>query len=600
MKNLLLLLSILIVFVACSSSKDSVEEKEKTEVVVTDKNKDEAMDHFIDGSMLEMKGQYAEAILEYQDALKLDPTAGINYALAKNYYRLGKLKSAMFHSKNAVNMDSSNVEYNMLLASLYTASNQKDSAEAVFENIVKYDSTNANAHYSLARLYEANKPMQALQIYNKLLDIVGPEWNVLVKIAEINERLGNVENTISTVEKLIEISPSNLELQKIMVEAYFKNKQYDKADTLLTELLESYPEDLFLVEMRARNYLQLGDFDNASVEFLKLTENDKIPFETKVMSAAQLWRQAINDSSYIELAEKILVTLDADSADWQIKAFLGELNGIKGNDSLAIEWFKESAKLAEWNVDIWVRLGGMMFDRGEYTEIIKHFDDVKDKFPNNFVINLLLGLAYGQENLHEDAQPYLQKALNLQPNDFSALYAMGFTLNRLGKSEAAISVLQRALRLQPDNPDILGTMGMIYDELENWEKCDEVYEKALEIDSTNALVLNNYAYSLSERGIQLERALEMVQKSIEVDPGNSSYLDTIGWIYFKLGDYAKAKQYIEESLNVEEDNALVMDHLGDAMFKLGDTKGAIETWKKALELDNSLDKVKEKIEKGGL
>jgi tetratricopeptide (TPR) repeat protein len=122
----------------------------------------------------------------------------------------------------------------------------------------------------------------------------------------------------------------------------------------------------------------------------------------------------------------------------------------------------------------------------------------------------------------------------------------------------------------------------------------------LSIDSTNALVLNNYAYALAERGTELDKALKMVTKALEIDSTNSSYLDTKGWVHYKLGEYDKAKDYIEQSLEANPDNAEVADHLGDVYYKLGDKAKAIEYWQKAYEIDPEREGLKEKIDEGKL
>jgi tetratricopeptide (TPR) repeat protein len=90
----------------------------------------------------------------------------------------------------------------------------------------------------------------------------------------------------------------------------------------------------------------------------------------------------------------------------------------------------------------------------------------------------------------------------------------------------------------------------------------------------------------------------MVKISIAADSLNSSYLDTIGWVYYKLGNYKLAKYYIQKSIDNGGGNAEVLEHLGDTEFKLGNIEQAKVLWKKALAIDNSNTKLKTKIETG--
>jgi len=79
---------------------------------------------------------------------------------------------------------------------------------------------------------------------------------------------------------------------------------------------------------------------------------------------------------------------------------------------------------------------------------------------------------------------------------------------------------------------------------------------------------------------------------------NSSYLDTIGWVYFKLGEYEKAKEYIEQAIKVGGESSVMLEHLGDITYMLGNKDKAKSIWEKSLSLDSTNNRVKIKIEKG--
>ena len=105
-----------------------------------------ALNHFIDGSIAEAKGDYSGAILEFQDALRLAPNAGIYYALAKNYLALNKLSLAMENARKSIQLDSTQVDYYNVLADIYLAGRQNDSAAVVLNKTIKLDSANINAY----------------------------------------------------------------------------------------------------------------------------------------------------------------------------------------------------------------------------------------------------------------------------------------------------------------------------------------------------------------------------------------------------------------------------------------------------------------------
>ncbi len=171
-------------------------------------------------------------------------------------------------------------------------------------------------------------------------------------------------------------------------------------------------------------------------------------------------------------------------------------------------------------------------------------------------------------------------------------------MNQLKDYDNAVKYLDKALSIKPDDLNLLGTLGLIYDNKGEHVLSDSVYEAALKIDSSNALINNNYAYALSERGIHLERALKMVNLALNADPENSSYLDTKGWILFKLGKYKEAKEFIQKAIDAGGESAVMLEHLGDIVYKIGEQDYARKLWKKALKLDVTNSELKQKIEKG--
>ena len=126
------------------------------------------------------------------------------------------------------------------------------------------------------------------------------------------------------------------------------------------------------------------------------------------------------------------------------------------------------------------------------------------------------------------------------------------------------------------------------------------YERALELDPNDPLINNNYSYAFATRGIQLDRALKMVKISVAADSLNSSYLDTIGWVYYMLGNFTDAKLYLEKAIEVGGKSSVMLDHLADAEYKLGNKDKAIELWKNALELEPTKIEIQNKIDKGAI
>ncbi|MGE5458608.1 MAG: tetratricopeptide repeat protein [Methanococcaceae archaeon] len=600
-KKTILFLLCALFYIGCAS--DKLQRSDSSDTDSTEQvggGSQEAMEHFIQGNLADAKGDYAGAILEYQDAIKLDPKAGVYYALGKDYLQLNKLSLALDNVKLAVSLDSGNVDYYNLLAEIYTNAHQTDSAALAYEKIIRLDPNNINAYYNLGSLYEKSKPLQALGVYNKLLELIGPEWSVLARVAELNEHLGNTDAAIKAVEQLLLLDPSNVDLKKLLIDSYSKTQNYEKALEIVNDLQSQYPQDRSLMEIKGDIYMQKDDWKSASKQFHLLLADSTLSLEQKIKVGTAFLNQSTKDSTYLPEAREVFIKLDKDTVSWQVKMILGEIALRQRDDKGAIEYFKTVTELAKWNAEAYIRLGGLYFDNKKYSEAAQLLEEAVTSFPDNFPINLILGLSFSQLNDYQKAKTFLGKAVSLNSKDITALSAYGYTLNQLKQPEEAINYIKQALQIDPVNVDLLGTLGLIFNAQKRWAECDSCYSKALELDSTNILVLNNYAYSLAERGVRLDEALNMVTTALNKEPSNSSYLDTMGWVYFRLGKFKLAADYIQKALNIDSKNSTLLEHLGDITFKEGDKSKAIDLWKKALELNSDNPELKSKIEKGEL
>ncbi|MCC6255109.1 MAG: tetratricopeptide repeat protein, partial [Ignavibacteriaceae bacterium] len=381
---------------------------------------------------------------------------------------------------------------------------------------------------------------------------------------------------------------------------YLKAKQYDEGILLCDEIIELMPYDLEVREAKAKLLLGKDDWAGASKEFDYLLDQQDVNLDAKINIGANYFNKAITDSTVLPIAKAFFTKLDKDTTDWQIKMYLGAIALSEGNDSVAIENFKFVTKNANWNVAAWVRLGGLYFDNRKYDEAEVVMSEAILTFQEDFYVNLILGLSLAQQSKHADAEKYLKKATIINPKDITALSAYAFTLNQLKENDKAIFYLNSALEIEPDDAQLIGTLAMIYNGMQEFEKSDSLYERSLELKPDDPLLSNNYAYSFATRNIQLERALKMVKISIAADSLNSSYLDTIGWVYFMLGNYSEAKLYLEKAIEVGGESSVMLDHLADTESKLGNKEEAIKLWKKSLELDPTKIEIQNKIDKGAI
>lgn len=579
----------------CSAANEKIINNDSLEQNL--KSTQDAQELFIQGSLEEFNGDYNKAVLYYERALELDPSAGIYFTLSKNYLRLNKLSRSLQYARNAVKLDSTNQEYLMQLGSVYFMARQTDSAAALFKKVVELDSSNYQAYYFLGQSLENTKPSEALAVYEKLLLKAGLEWDVLLRIAELNARLGNDTKTIETIQNLINLDPSNLQLQKYLVEALLNIQDYTKALEVIDKNLISFPDDLELIEYRAKSLFSLNKKDESVNEYLKLISDNDLDYFRKHMIAVAFMNEVQKDSSIIPYAFRVITAIEKDTINSDLDLYLADLSEAMKKDSLAVFYLERAAENTEWNSQVFVRMAFLLFKTQKYEKLISKMKVPSEKFPDNFIINFFVGLSYNQINKYSEALPFFEKCVRINPNDVDALHSLGYTLYQLKRGAEAVYFIKDALKIQPNNIDLLSTLALIYENLKEWKISDSLYENILIRSPENSLVLNNYAYSLAERDDSLSYAFELSKKSLELEPENASYLDTFGWILYKMNKADEAVKYIQKAISKEDDNSTLFDHLGDIFIKLGERQNAVDAWQKAFKLDSSREGIKEKIKK---
>lgn len=562
-----ILFSVVLFLLIEEGCRESQETAAVREDVLRDGNRDIALQHFIDGSIYDQKGEYAKAVLEYQDALRYDNDPAIYYALSKDYSLLGKHALAAQMGQQAVERAPDNRTYRENLAEIYLNAFEVDKAIAEYETVVRMDSAYIEGWYNLARLYQVRKPLRALSLYQTILDRFGPTWDVYVQVLALYHSLGKHEEAAAAVQDMLDLDPSNYELKRTLAEAYLRAGKKEDALRIYTELLERNSNDIEVRAAIAHVYLLKQEYERATAQLRSVLESDSLSVETQIRFGEYFASFLQKDSTAAPYAFTVFQKIRENYPnDWRPYWFLGIIANVMKDDSIAASNLERVTQLAPTNPDGWVYRASVYLERNDFQRAAQVLEQAKHFLPDEPRIHFLLGLSY----------------------------------HRLKKPEDAARMLERALQLNPKNVNTLSTLALVYDELKQYGESNRLYEEALKIDPHNHIVLNNYGYSLADRGEQLERALGMAKEAVQQQPENSSYLDTIGWVYFRLGQFDEAERFIRKAVENGDASPVVLEHLGDVYSKLGEKDKALEYWQKALDRDATNQSLQSKISKGGL
>jgi tetratricopeptide (TPR) repeat protein len=190
----------------------------------------------------------------------------------------------------------------------------------------------------------------------------------------------------------------------------------------------------------------------------------------------------------------------------------------------------------------------------------------------------------------------LEESIQAKPNEEDLYLLLAEVFEKENQLEKALETLKRGLEKNQNGEGIHFQIGALYDKMGEFDKMVAEMKEVLRLNPNHADALNYLGYSYSERGLQLEEALKLIQKAMELKPNMGYITDSLGWVYYKLGDYKRAVTELEKANQLTPDDSAITEHLADSYVKLSRVEKAIEFYEKALKLDPKSDQ-KERLQK---
>jgi tetratricopeptide (TPR) repeat protein len=332
------------------------------------------------------------------------------------------------------------------------------------------------------------------------------------------------------------------------------NNRHRQAQPVLQKLLDLTDRDQAVFPVLMDSYLQTGDID-------------------KAYSTLQTFGNTLADQdfarAYFTLGDALMRTVDTST--------IARRTALLFSDSIPVP------VRSFWQA--YLMNGSLRYDHGDTAKGNTYFR-LALQFPDSTgTMALQVANSYIKARAWQDIVDLLQPRYKGFPRDVRYPLFLGFAYTQLQRTTEAIQSFEQCLTLDSSMTDAWSNLGMLYNAVGKHSRSDSAYERALILDSTSAVVNNNYAYALSERGIHLERAKNMSTRALYAEPNNASYLDTMGWILFKMGVYNRAEEYILKAISAGDASATVYEHLGDVYEAMKNIPQALRAWKQAVQKD---------------
>ncbi len=546
----------------------------------------------------------------------------------------------------------------LLLAALGTASCAPLRASAPVAEPAAERSPEARAAYNYLKFEEARRSGaegDARQALGELLRL-DPSESVHRQGVDFLWRSGSVDAARELAKRGIALYPDSRELAVALANTYYAERRHDDAIATMSDYLARNPEDWTARKDMALIHMDAGQFAQAleNLRAIPTAERDApiLYYSAKASAglgmnrqARELLREAVAkdaffveawaelaylyevDGNYLE-AEKVYTRLlELGETGSEVHLRLISLNIKLNRPDRALEIYRQGPADAAYGLEaaslfmdekfydqaravlvplsergdapdrIWFSMAMLAFegdnDAGRAIRYLERIPDTDRNFHQaaRFRIHLLMDKG--------ETQRALELILDLErryPDQGQYPLLEAGWHQRQGKYVRALEVLDRALAKWPGETQLLYSRGVVLEKLGRMPDALAQMEEIIALDSEHADALNFLGYMLAEENRDLDRALVLISRALEIEPDNGYIIDSLAWVHFRLGEVDKAWELVRRAVEHVADEPDIWEHYGDIAARLGLRDKAREGYRNSLELRPGQARVRAKLD----
>lgn len=463
-----------------------------------------------------------------------------------------------------------------------------------FNRALSYDSNYAicyaaaSIHFEQSNYQFAEKLLRValqqkkdyIEAYKLLFDIYSNEGRDLGLITQV-------------ADKIYQIEPNNENKFKYASFLSFVNKP--KANALLIELIDTEYKQTALT-----NLIQNARIANDTTAMLKYLETLYLSDKTNFKVAQELtfyYLQNLNRyNSFLPILNEMDNSLQMNYLANIYLAILRRTIELEHDSTFASNLIERIKSKFEKDSEILLNIAKLSYKMNNIKQSDIFFEKaiLSDEEIPEILLDISNFFIYLEK--FDKAAGYAARGTKKFVKDYRFPYLESLVYSSMNEIAKAKNSMRLSLKLDSNFANSWSQLGLIYDREKNADSADYCYEKALMLSpNPDALTLNNYAYSLADRNKDLEKAKKLSQQALEAEPDNYSFLDTYGWICYKLGNYQEALDYLKKSLALGQENPETLEHIGTVYRDMGKDDDALLYFNRAIRLDPSNQKLIEKI-----
>jgi tetratricopeptide (TPR) repeat protein len=585
------------------------------------------------------RGEYlSKAIENYKLAMREDPaTAYLPQELADLYLQSGQARIAIAEFEDALKKNPDDLNARRILARFYTARISQGQQQRMNEDMLRaaieqYQKISEQAPKDLenwlmlGRLQKlATNSAAAEKAYKKALELDPDGEEALTGLAMVYGDLGDNTNATLLLKRVAEKSPSLRTLTALAI-AYDQMKDYKGSAEAYRRALELNRENTDLKTAYAEELLKTGD-DNEALKVFQEIAAEEPSHLGAALKISEIYRQKRDFAKAHQYADKAS-ELDPTNLEAQFNQV--SLLEAEGKPAEAIRTLKEvldgmPKKLTSpgdrTNRAFLLERLGILYRLNDQTEqavaafreiidldpdsgaraaaqILETYTNGKDyaaaereaavftrQYPQDRIIKTVNADLQADLGQFKEAESTLKSLLDGKSDRevwiaLSQVYEKAKNWTAMGQ---AIDQVEKLGASSEEKEDAMFLRGAMFERMKKFEQSEAEFRKVLQTDPASARTLNYLGYMLADRNARLNEALEMIQKAVDQEPTNSAYLDSLGWVYYRLNKLEEAEDNLRRSLQYGSRDAAVYDHLGDVYLSRNKLKDAIKQWERSLK-----------------
>lgn len=271
---------------------------------------------------------------------------------------------------------------------------------------------------------------------------------------------------------------------------------------------------------------------------------------------------------------------------------------ILGQYQQAVFEYKKSLEFNGSNYLAHLRLGTDYARLNLLTQALSELDLATKLNPSDLQSHYLMAVIYSSQKDYDNAakkyEYILTQLVNDEPQNAEVHAYLGQLYYSQHKFDQAIVQFEKVLETDQENTEVMYLLAGMHIDKGNKKRAIDLLKKSIELDPTHDGSLNTLGYLYAEENINLDEAEKLVLSALQIVPDNGAYLDSLGWVYYRKGQYSKALDALLKADSLVKDST-IYDHLADVYFQLNKIDDAIKYWELSLKLNPTQDDVLKKL-----